>query len=51
MRICTSGKSSASEKNEDPTQENLKKLQEFAGRHGEYVVKPVYAAFGKGSEN
>lgn len=34
-------------KNEDPTQENLKKLQEFAGRHGEYVVKPVYAAFGK----
>lgn len=34
-------------KDEKPTEENIKKLKEFAERHGEYVVKPVYAAFGK----
>ena len=33
-------------KNEEPTEENLKKLEEFAERHKTYVVKPVYAAFG-----
>ena len=33
-------------KNEEPTAENLKKLEEFAERHKTYVVKPVYAAFG-----
>ncbi len=33
-------------KGEEPTQENLKNLEEFAARHENYVVKPVYAAFG-----
>lgn len=33
-------------KNEEPTEENLNKLSEFAARHENYVVKPVYAAFG-----
>ncbi|MCI8667722.1 MAG: hypothetical protein HFG82_13835 [Dorea sp.] len=33
-------------KNEDPSEENLKNLKEFAARHENYVVKPVYAAFG-----
>lgn len=33
-------------KNEEPTEENLKNLEEFAARHENYVVKPVYAAFG-----
>ena len=35
-------------KNEKPTEENLAKLREFAERHENYVVKPVYAAFGNG---
>ena len=34
-------------KNQKPTPENLKELEEFAQRHGTYVVKPAYAAFGK----
>lgn len=34
------------QKNEEPTEEHLKNLEEFAARHGNYVVKPVYAAFG-----
>lgn len=34
-------------KNEQPTEENKKKLEEFAARHEYYVVKPAYAAFGK----
>ncbi len=33
-------------KGEKPTPENLKNLEEFAARHENYVVKPVYAAFG-----
>ncbi len=33
-------------KNEEPDEENLKNLEEFAARHENYVVKPVYAAFG-----
>lgn len=33
-------------KNEKPTEENLKKLEEFVVRHKNYVVKPIYAAFG-----
>ena len=33
---------------EKPTEENLAKLREFAERHENYVVKPVYAAFGNG---
>lgn len=34
-------------KNEEPTEENLQKLADFASRHETYVVKPAYAAFGK----
>lgn len=34
-------------KDENPTEENIKKLEEFAVRHKLYVVKPAYAAFGK----
>lgn len=33
-------------KGEEPTEENVKRLAEFAARHETYVVKPVYAAFG-----
>ena len=34
-------------KNQKPTSENLKVLEEFAQRNESYVVKPAYAAFGK----
>lgn len=34
-------------KNQKPTPENLKVLEEFAQRNESYVVKPAYAAFGK----
>ena len=34
-------------KDQQPTPENLKVLEEFAKRHETYVVKPAYAAFGK----
>lgn len=35
-------------KNEEPTEEKIQALKEFALRQEEYVVKPVYAACGKG---
>lgn len=34
-------------KEEEPTDAQKEKLEAFAARHEEYVVKPVYAAFGK----
>lgn len=34
-------------KNQEPTEENIQALADFAARHETYVVKPAYAAFGK----
>ena len=35
-------------KNRELNEDSLKELREFSEKHREYIVKPIYAAFGKG---